>query len=317
MTPGDPLVSIVIPVYNGSDYLREAIDSALAQTYSPCEIIVVNDGSNDNGQTEAIAISYGTKIKYFSKPNGGVASALNYGIKMMTGEYFSWLSHDDVYCPRKIEAQIRLFSALPACAIAFSDYQQIDEHSNKLEKVKHGTVSKSRLQELLIADASINGCTLLVPSECFSRVGCFDENLKTTQDYHLWFRFSMVYAFVHLPEVTVLSRMHAKQGSRTMSDIAKKEHNEYRIWAINQYAEDRNAKHIALCLARIAVRLKIVGCNDESRFAASRCGERLNTETLLLRPVVALLLLYRYLWPRKLMVGYVWSYVRHLLFGRI
>lgn len=99
-----PLVSIVIPVYNGADYLGEAIDSALMQTYGNIEVIVVNDGSND--ETDAIARSYGDKIRYYSKKNGGVATALNLGIENMRGEYFSWLSHDDIYMPEKIELQI-------------------------------------------------------------------------------------------------------------------------------------------------------------------------------------------------------------------
>jgi glycosyltransferase involved in cell wall biosynthesis len=102
----NPLVSIVIPVYNGSNYLSEAIDSALSQTYKNIEIIVVNDGSNDNGKTRDIALSYGEKIRYFEKENGGVATALNLGIREMRGEYFSWLSHDDVYYPDKIETQV-------------------------------------------------------------------------------------------------------------------------------------------------------------------------------------------------------------------
>ena len=88
----NPKVSIIIPVYNGSNYLKEAIDSALNQTYANVEVIVVNDGSNDNGKTEALAKSYGDRIKYCYKENGGVASALNYGIKTMHGQYFSWLS---------------------------------------------------------------------------------------------------------------------------------------------------------------------------------------------------------------------------------
>ena len=86
--------------------MREAIDSALAQTYRNIEIIVVNDGSNDNGETERIALSYGDKIRYFHKENGGVSSALNLGIQNMQGEYFSWLSHDDKYSPKKIENQV-------------------------------------------------------------------------------------------------------------------------------------------------------------------------------------------------------------------
>ena len=102
----NPKVSIVIPVYNGSDYLKEAIESALAQTYKNIEIIVVNDGSNDNGNTQRIALSYGNEIRYYYKENGGTATALNFGIEKMQGEYFSWLSHDDVYYPEKISTQI-------------------------------------------------------------------------------------------------------------------------------------------------------------------------------------------------------------------
>ena len=93
----NPLVSIVIPVYNGSNYLREAINSALNQTYKNIEIVVVNDGSTDGGLTEQVAKSFGDKIRYFSKENGGCGSALNCGIDAMKGGYFSWLSHDDLY----------------------------------------------------------------------------------------------------------------------------------------------------------------------------------------------------------------------------
>ena len=72
----------------------------------------MNDGSNDNGATEHIAKSYGTKLKYYKKKNGGVATALNLGIEKMTGEYFSWLSHDDLYYSKKIEKQIEFIDSI-------------------------------------------------------------------------------------------------------------------------------------------------------------------------------------------------------------
>ena len=101
-----PLVSIIIPAYNASNYLAQAIDSALAQTYPNVEIIVVNDGSKDDGATERVALSYGDKIRYFCKENGGSSSALNMGIANMTGQWFSWLSHDDLYVPEMLAKQI-------------------------------------------------------------------------------------------------------------------------------------------------------------------------------------------------------------------
>ena len=106
-----PKVSIVIPVYNGEKYMRQAINSALAQTYENTEVIVIDDGSTDS--SAAVAAEYDDHIRFFRQANGGVASALNLGINHMQGDYFSWLSHDDAYRPGKIELQIGELRKLP------------------------------------------------------------------------------------------------------------------------------------------------------------------------------------------------------------
>ncbi len=93
----NPLVSIIIPVYNGANYVEEAIKSALAQTYKKIEVVVINDGSTD--KTEEIVKKYLKKVRYYKKTNGGVATALNFGISKARGSYISWLSHDDLYYP--------------------------------------------------------------------------------------------------------------------------------------------------------------------------------------------------------------------------
>ena len=147
----NPQVSIVIPVYNGSNYLADAIDSTLAQTYTNTEVIVINDGSNDGDKTEKIALSYGNQIRYFAKENGGVSSALNLGIQKAEGEYISWLSHDDAYLPDKIQTQIEHLKDTSRDTILFSDYEIIDENSNFVRKVKIGLVdSGSILFDLLV-----------------------------------------------------------------------------------------------------------------------------------------------------------------------
>jgi glycosyltransferase involved in cell wall biosynthesis len=206
------LVSIVIPVYNGSDYLREAVNSALAQTYPDIEILVVNDGSDDGGTTEAIALSYGNGIRYFRKENAGVASALNLGIREMRGEYFSWLSHDDVYMPRKVEREVAVHAECGRDAVVYSDYEVIDTSSRHVEVFRAGRISAPQFRMLLITDIPVNGCTVLVPRRCFEQAGLFDERLKAAQDYDLWFRMARRYPFIHVPEVLLRSRVQPGRG---------------------------------------------------------------------------------------------------------
>lgn len=215
----NPKVSIIIPVYNGANFLEEAILSAINQTYVNTEIIVVNDGSNDGGDSERIALKHQDKIRYFYKENGGVASALNFGIRQMTGEYFSWLSHDDLYMPQKIEKQINLLNKkqLTQPALIYSDFYEI----NSKGKVTYAVFPSKKYKEnslYLLSNHKINGCSLLIPKKCFEETGYFDENLRSTQDYDLWFRMRTKYKFIHVNEFLVKSRLHEQQGSITIDN---------------------------------------------------------------------------------------------------
>ncbi|ACM19813.1 glycosyltransferase [Geotalea daltonii FRC-32] len=209
-----PKVSIIIPVYNGSNYLNQSIDSALAQTYQNIEVIVINDGSTDDLATENIAKSYGDRIRYFCKNNGGVGSALNFGLDKMTGKYFSWLSHDDIYQPNKIERQIELLrkQTNPEGVIVFSDWENIDENSSSIgcRIIDQAEIASSIY---VVMNCTVNGCTLLIPKKCFDETASFDENLPTTQDYDLWFKMARKYQFLHLPESLVRYRIHSQQDS--------------------------------------------------------------------------------------------------------
>lgn len=211
-----PKVSIIIPVYNGANYMREAINSALAQTYPNIEVIVVNDGSRDDGETERIALSYGNRIRYFHKENGGVATALNQGIEQMTGEYFSWLSHDDMYTPDKIEKQINAIMEYGEHAIAYSDFCTISSSGKFIENYQVSPKGKHSMRCLLAIgmENSLHGCALLIPRKFFEKFGLFDPNLKYTQDFDVWFRFAGNVPFVNVSETLVLSRQHEEQDSK-------------------------------------------------------------------------------------------------------
>jgi len=235
----NPRVSIIIPVYNGSNYLKEAIDSALSQTYGNKEVIVVNDGSTDEGQTEEIVKTYGNRIRYFYKENGGVASALNLGIRHMTGEYFSWLSHDDVYYPEKIERQIKhLGEKSDKKAIIYCGCEVIDEDSNLISRPRMNQDYLHNIY-LTLLSTSIGGCSLLVPKQCFEHVGVFNEKLTTTQDVEMWLRIAKAgYIFEYLPEFLVKSRLHPEQGSNIMKQYHQKERDKFYQWAIDYISDE-------------------------------------------------------------------------------
>lgn len=214
-----PLVSIVIPVYNGSNYLAEAIDSALAQTYENLEVLVVNDGSDDGDATKNIALLYGKKIKYFEKKNGGVSSALNKGINEMRGEYFSWLSHDDIYTPCKISEQIEyLFRINEKKCVIYSNACIFDDDPNNcIERIDIPEESNS-FRYWLTEKNILHGCSLLIPKIAFKECGLFNEDLITTQDYDMWFRLASKYKFYGINKFLVKGRNHHEQTSNTLKE---------------------------------------------------------------------------------------------------
>ncbi|RED57586.1 glycosyltransferase [Cohnella lupini] len=271
-----PLVSIVIPVYNGSNYLRDAIDSALVQTYPNVEVIVVNDGSCDDGATERIAISYGDRIRYYAKENGGVATALNRGIQEMKGDYFSWLSHDDMYKPDKIDKEVgAIFRLNDLTRIVYSEYDQLDVHSGRTTPIRDSqSYSIEQLTNSVFPAVHnlIHGCSLLIHRMHFDRVGIFDEKLVTTQDYDLWFRMFRHQRLVFVPEPLLISRQHEEQGSKTISRHGL-EREELYLGFMNQLSEDEMGSMYGSpynCYYQLSRVLKDAGLETAYRYAKQK-----------------------------------------------
>jgi glycosyltransferase involved in cell wall biosynthesis len=269
----NPKVSIVIPVFNGSDYLREAIESALAQTYRNIEIVVINDGSQDDGETERIALSYGDSIQYFAQKNGGVGSALNVATEKMTGDYFSWLSHDDLYCPEKVEAQVRALAGMDRTrSILYGDYAIFFDNAADVRETHLPTVPPDQFRYFITTNNILHGCTLLIPKAAFDECGGFNEALRTTQDYDLWFRMAKKFQFIHIPGVQVKARSHAEQGSVKMKDTALREINALLSGFVRNLtkAELAAATHSSLSLAYAAIAANLMnrGFSDAAKAAS-------------------------------------------------
>ncbi len=234
-----PLVSIVIPVYNGAKYMRQAIDSALAQTYKNTEIIVVNDGSKDN--TEQIALSYGDKIRYFAKENGGQSSALNFGIEKMRGDYFSWLSHDDVYYPNKIEEQVKVLTQIknPTEAFIYSNYEIVDKNTKHIRFVNNPQTPSHEFVYRMLVNIPVNGCTVLIHKSLLEGVGRFTLNKPHTSDVELFLKLGLMVDPYHLPMVLIKSRSHGEQATFKNYKQHLFESNQYGIDSLKLIPSDK------------------------------------------------------------------------------
>jgi glycosyltransferase involved in cell wall biosynthesis len=210
-----PLVSLAIPIFNGSEFMRFAIDSALAQTYPNVEIIVVNDGSSDEGETENIAQSYGDRISYYFKQNGGVGSALNLALEKSSGEYFCWLSHDDLYLPEKVARQVEFLQALSTRhAVVFCRHSVINESGDLLHALPPPpSFNPDSAAYQFLLNQWLHCCSILAPRSMYLEMGGFREDLPTTQDYDLLMKIGLRYPFFELPEIHLLARSHPNQGS--------------------------------------------------------------------------------------------------------
>jgi glycosyltransferase involved in cell wall biosynthesis len=217
----EPLVSIIIPVFNGKDYLEESICSAINQDYENVEIIVINDGSTDGGETQKIIDKYSNKIVSINQVNQGVAAALNVGIRKSSGDYISWLSHDDVYLKNKISNQINFLRDIEnKNVILYSKYVEINSKGQFIRNnLDDRNINQERFQWGLypLITSLIGGCTLLLPREVFNN-NFFNEKLRHTQDYDLWFNIFKNRDVIFDNLIGTKVRIHDKQNSKNFNE---------------------------------------------------------------------------------------------------
>ncbi len=280
-----PLVSIVIPVYNGANYVKEAIDCALSQTYKNIEVIVVNDGSKD--ETDEICRQYGDKIRYFKKENGGVSSALNLAIKNMRGEYFSWLSHDDLYYNDKVERQVRYLSSLPEeNVVLFNNYILINENGRRLGEpviLNHKMLKKK--PEYCLLRGCLNGITLLIPKKAFSECGNFNELLRCTQDYDMWMRIAKKFKFIHMKDILTKTRIHSLQDTNS-NPLVISEGNKLWIRMIKDISDERKIAlegSIYNYYYRMARHLRFSPYDEAIKYCVEQC-KHINSSKYLKKP---------------------------------
>ena len=216
-----PTVSVVIPVYNGENYLRLAIESVLCQTFQDFEIIVVDDGSKDS--TPDVVQSFGSRVRYVRQENAGVAAAVNHGIRWARGRYFAWLSHDDLYAPEKLSEQLRALQRIGSPAVCYTDIKWIDEDGKVFnEKELPLPDRREMVRAILVGEpVSFAAYSIVCELRCFEQVGLYDVKKRHTQDADMLLRLARNFPFVRVPEKLTFIREHGTRDSYRPTFLAE------------------------------------------------------------------------------------------------
>jgi glycosyltransferase involved in cell wall biosynthesis len=205
-----PLISCIVPVFNGQPYLTEALESIFQQTYRPIEVIVADDGSKD--ETAAVAASYGDRIRYVRQDNAGAPAARNLGMSIARGEFIAFLDADDLWHPEKLNRQIASFAACPEIDLSITHIQNfwIPELKEEAERYRNHRLGQ--------AVPGYVAATLLARRSLFNRVGPFNSVLRHG-DAQEWFLRAAERGVVIelLPDVLVYRRFHKANTSRNVS----------------------------------------------------------------------------------------------------
>lgn len=214
-----PSVSVVMPAYNAQDYIKDAIDSVLSQSYEDFELIIVDDGSTDN--TKDIIAGYkNDKIKYFCKENAGVASARNMGIKNSKGTFIINLDSDDMITPDFIAKHMQEFQKNPEADLLYCDDRLIDSEGKLIRVIERPEYTN---QKFLIRDLFRCGYSMVPFRSCtrrsvYDKIGFYDENLLVAEDYDMMRRFvKSGMKMHHLKEALYLRRVTSENLSTDYS----------------------------------------------------------------------------------------------------
>ena len=209
-----PTVSVLMPAYNGAEYLPTAIDSILAQRFDDFELLILDDGSTD--ETPAILRKYAAedrRIRTFSRTNRGLVASLNELLAHAQGRYVARMDADDSALPDRLSQQIRFLEEHPEVVCVGGFVEFIDDQGRFLKKSTYPPGNK-RIQERLLAGfTAICHPTALMRRDSLVRVGGYDEKFSLAEDLDLWLRLGEVGELANVEEVVLRYRLHAASVS--------------------------------------------------------------------------------------------------------
>lgn len=208
--PHKALVSIIIPTFNHARFLPEAIDSALAQTYRPIEVLIIDDGSSDQTQ-ELVEKKFGdqTEIRYIYQENQGLSAARNTGIREAKADWLVFLDADDRLLPQFIVKTLEAHARLPeTCAIVAGLVILIDAEGNTIPDRIHFPITEKEISTIDFLVMNRIPCHVMAKRIAFDTCGEFDTELKSSEDRDMWIRISSKYRIFRLGEKLSQVRRH-------------------------------------------------------------------------------------------------------------
>lgn len=200
----EPLVSVILPVYNGAEFLAESLETAVAQTYRHFEIVVLDDGSTDDSARIAKAFP---RVRYFYQQNGGIADARNNAIALARGELLAFLDHDDLWAHNKLELQVAYLRQHPDIALALAHERLF---------FTHGYTSEFWLNHKLMQNDHLGLVpgTWLLKKEVFYQVGPLNPRFRISDDVEWFMRFlDKGFQYGVVEETLLFKRMHGENAS--------------------------------------------------------------------------------------------------------
>lgn len=230
-------VSALVPTFNRSAYLKEALSSLLRQTQPPHEVIVIDDGSSDD--TAEVVATFGPAVRYIFKTNGGKSSALNLGLEQASGEFIYILDDDDIAADDALERMSEVLRDNPQSGFVYGEFD-VFKVSDAGVVTRENRAQPPGDQELYLALMHHNRIvppSQMVRKSCYERVGPFDEAFVRSQDYEMLLRLVRVFKAKRLNRVLSHIRQHNGMRGSTSMPVAAKD--SYAVW------QDFDAKAIA------------------------------------------------------------------------
>ncbi len=213
-----PLVSVIVPVYNGEKTIRETLESVLNQTYTDFELIIINSSSTDS--TLAVINQFSDpRIKVFTYPKAVVSINRNRGFQHATGQFITFLDADDLWTVDKLELQIQSLLCNSEVGVVYSWMNCIDEQGKFLRKASQVYWQGNVYPHLLLDDFIGSGSNVMIRREAFTAVGGFDEQLTNAQDTDLWLKLAAKYPFTVVPKPQILYRISAQSMSSNVRGL--------------------------------------------------------------------------------------------------